>query len=349
MTRKWNFVICFLFPLLTWASGTVVRDGGDPLFYFLESTRDSLVDTLKLIKLDNNESAHFCTIGKLNAAQKKFCRQFFFAIVDQMLQLNQGEQKTLFVLRDKPLYVTGPDGKPMPVAAMTQLGPQGEVEFHRDSIKVMPPAQILFLMAHEFQHKSNYKNHYTTDNEVIGPFRNGRELIDTVAASVVEVAKRKGIIGTDYGLRDLFDCQIQVGGYTFKDLVNTTRMFKSTDMMSYETGIGLNPNDGCPKISENTNSTLYFKVNIEELGNCNDEPKYASTRSTRVQIIRSFAKDNSGNQPPDQIVNEDAIASFNPLCIVDGGTMTLSYQNVQFSCHYYGTQGSANISRAPAP
>src|SRR5437868_1359891 len=148
MSLKLALLILLFMPWLSYGSGTVVRNGGDPIFYFLEATRYSLVETLRVIQGDETEAKKFCNISTLDQSQIDFCRQYFFEIVTQMMTLNQGISKTLFVLREGPILVTGPDGKPMPVAAQTQLGPQGEVEFHRDSIKLMPPAQVLFLIAH---------------------------------------------------------------------------------------------------------------------------------------------------------------------------------------------------------
>lgn len=342
MKLRFIFISIFLAPLLAWPSGTVVRDGGDPLFYFLEATRYSLVETVKLLQLDPKEAAKFCQLSTLNSSQIDFCQKYFHNIATQILLLNQGMGKTLFVLREDPLIVQGPDGKPMPVAARTTLDSQGEIEFHRDSIKLMPPTMILFLMAHEFQHKSVYDNHYVTDNEAIGPFRNGRELLDTVATAIVEVAKRKGKVGSQYVLRDSFECTEDVGGTKLGIRASSPRLFLGEDMLSYETSLSRNPSDALIYVPENQDSNLVFRVKISEPANCKDDPQFLQQRSTQLQIVRAYNKNGSDAPRPEQVLTESTMTAYNPMCIVNGGSVTLTYQNVRFSCHYYGTEGLAS-------
>jgi hypothetical protein len=331
-----------IFPMAAWSSGTVVRDGGDPIFYFLEATRYSLVETVKLLQLEPKESAKFCQLSTLTKSQIEYCQKYFSAIATQILILNQGTNKTLFVLREEPLLVLGPDGKPMPVAARTALDSTGEIEYHRDSLKLMAPANILFLMAHEFQHKSVFENHYVTDNEIIGPFRNGRELIDTVASAIVEVAKRRGKVGSQYVLRDSFDCTEDVGGVRFGVRSSSPRLFLGEDMMNYETSLSRNPSDALIYVPENAESSLVFRVKISEPYNCKDDTQYLPLRSTQLQIVRVFNANGGSTQPAEQILTESTMTAYNPMCIVNGGTISLTYQNVRFSCHYYGTEGIAS-------
>jgi len=335
-------------PILAWSSGTVVRDGGDPIFYFLEATRYTLVETVKLIYLDDKVAVEFCKSPTLTTLQVDFCQSYFKEIAAQILTLNQGAGKTLFVLRDEPLLVQGPDGKPMPVAARTGLEAQGEVEFHRDSIKLMPPATILLLMAHEFQHKSFYNGHYVSDNEIIGPFRNGRELIDTVAAAIVEVAKRKGKVGTQYVLRDTFECLEDVGGAKLGIRASSPRMFLGPEMLSYETSLSRNPSDALIYVPETAESNLVFRVKISEPANCKDDSQYLNERSTQLQIVRVYTVNSVPK--PEEILSESTMTAYNPMCVTNGGSVTLTYQNVRFSCKYYGTEGTASrVLQAPGP
>jgi hypothetical protein len=342
MKFKLAVLLLILWPLLGRTSGTIIRNGGDPIFYFLEATRFSLVETIRLVLTEEKESKEFCNISTLDQPQIDFCRRYFFEVAGQMMALNQGANKTLFVLRQEPLIVEGPDGKPMPVAARTALGPLGEVEFHRDSVKLMPPSQVLFLIAHEFQHKSAYQGRNITDNEPMGPFRNGRELLDTVAGALTEVAKRKGKVGSQYGLRDSFDCRMTVNGTPFGVRASSPRMFLTPDLMSYETSLSKNPTDALLFVPESNESDLYFRVQISEAGNCSPDAKYNQGRNTHLQIVRVFKADGKGDQKPEQIVSETEMGSYNPLCIDGGGTFSLGYQNVIFNCHHYGTEGTTS-------
>lgn len=98
-------------------SGTVVGNGGDPIFEFFEASRASLIESLKVVLYDPKERDSFCQLEALSSAQSAFCRDFFLAVIPQILQLSQGPNRTLFVLRENPLTVIGPDQKPMIVAA----------------------------------------------------------------------------------------------------------------------------------------------------------------------------------------------------------------------------------------
>ncbi len=89
------------------------------------------------------------------------------------------------------------------VAAKTTLGPEGAIEFHRDFVKTMLPTQVLFLITHEFQHKINFEEKPVTDNDPIGPFVLGRDLIDAASESIVALARRNGKVGTQFGIRDI--------------------------------------------------------------------------------------------------------------------------------------------------
>jgi hypothetical protein len=338
---KFRFWFFFLLPSFVFASGTVVRDGGDPILYFLEATRYSLVETIKLIQNDKMEADQFCKSANLNPSQVEFCREFFKQIANQVLSLNQGAQKTLFVLRSSPLEVEGPDGKMMPVAARTARDSKGEVEFHRDSIKLMAPARTLHLMAHEFQHKSKYQGRYTGDNEVVGPFRNGRELIDTVANAIAEVAKRRGKVGTQYLLRDSFECISSVGEAKLGMRASSPRFFLDQDLTKYETSLSRNPSDALIYVPESLDSDLVFRVVIAEPANCSPLAEHASLRKTQLQVVRVY-KRNGKSQRPEEILSESIMTGYNPMCIEGGGSASLSYQNVRFDCRHYGTEGLAS-------
>ena len=67
---------------------------------------------------------------------------------------------------------------------------------------------MLFLITHEFQHKANFAGKAVTDNEKIGPFATGRDLLDPVATAVVLVARKKGKVESQFGIRDIFDRRV---------------------------------------------------------------------------------------------------------------------------------------------
>ena len=141
--HKWILFLLLPSFQLVYGGGTVVGDGGDPIFEFLEATRFSMIESIKILINDPAERKVFCQQKTLNLQQKKFCSDYFLSIASEVLRLNQGLEKTLFVLREKSLEVIGPDGKPMMVAARTDLGSNGPIEFHRDSIKTIDRKSVV--------------------------------------------------------------------------------------------------------------------------------------------------------------------------------------------------------------
>ena len=318
------------------AGGTVVGNGGDPIFEFLEAARFSMIESLKVLINDPNEQAHFCEKNSLTSEQTKFCQQYFLTLVADILKMNQGKDKTLFVLREEPLKVIGPDGKPMVVAARTALGPNGPIEFHRDSIKTLLPTQVLFLVTHEFQHKSNFNGSLITDNDPMGPFVYGRDLLDAAAGSIVELARRNGKVGTQFGIRDIFDCTVNAGGSAIGARISSSRLFRSPDLMSYNTSFSKNPTDGSIYLPETNDSSLVLRFDITEPNNCGDPN---TLRNTKVQIIRS-------TRLADGLINEIVISekqlASNPMCINANPKFEISSDQVNFSCAYFGSQGTTS-------
>ena len=336
------FVLLCLCPCASFASGSVIGNGGDPLFHFLEATRYSLVETVKLILVDKVEREKFCQTPKLSVEQIQTCRTFLFTVAEQILSLNQGLNKIVFILKEDPLYVEGPGGKKMPVSARTTLGPAGDIEFHRDSIKLMAPVQILFLLAHEFNHKSEYQGRYVTDNETIAPFATGRELLDSVASAIVDVAKRKGKIGRQYGLRDSFTCLVLVNKTKFGIRTSTPRLFLTEDLMSYETSLSRNPTDPIIFVPESPTSDLVFRMVTTEPANCSDEEKYSTGRQTELSIMRQ-SKSSNGNEPPkEEVLVQQTWIGYNPLCEKKADDLTLTFGNTTFACRFFGTEGTTS-------
>jgi hypothetical protein len=270
-----------MFQVQAMAGGTVIPNGGDPIFEFVEAARFSMIETLKTISNDPNERGRFCENAALSSEQSKFCRAFFAVVVTDMLRLSQGQNKVQFVLRDQPLYVEDREHKMMSVAGRTLLGPQGPIELNRDLVKTMVPTQVLFLITHEFQHKSNFNGVYVNDNDPIGPFDTGRDLIDKVAESVVEVARRTHHVGTQFEIHDLFDCVASAGQAKIGARVVASRAFYSSDLKSYETTSGKNPTDGAFFVPEN-NGTLWLKFVIHEPNNCESESELRNVDKSHV-------------------------------------------------------------------
>lgn len=328
------FIYLLFLPNIVFASGTVVGNGGDPILHFLEASRFALVETLKDIHNDSLQGQSFCSEeNALTTSQQQFCRDYIFEIIDQMIALNTQPKIVPFVLREEPLYVTGPDGKPMPVAARTELGESGPIEFNLDSIKLMAPKLMLHLVSHEFQHKSLYRGANLTDNDPIGPFQYGRLLIDSVASAIVKVALKNGRIGNDFILRDSFDCQIKSGASQFGLRTSTQRWFFDSSLTNYRFSLSQQPNDPLIYVTETVNSKIVYQLEVSDKNNCTDMIN-TSLRKSRITLWRVFDNPNT----PAVLLTEENIAGLNPLCENTPTTFIAQYESFRFECTYYGTE-----------
>jgi len=334
------FVLIIQFRHTASAGGTVVGDAGDPIFEFMESARFAMIETLKVIANEPDEQKLFCQQSSLNSDQIQFCHDYFLSITKDMLRLSQGINKTLFVLRENPFEVIGPDGKPMVAAARTLLGPDGPIELHRDSVKTLIPTQVLFLIAHEFQHKSNFNGIYVGDNNPIGPFANGRDLIDAAAKSLVSIARRKGKIGSQFGIRDIYDCLVQIRSKKIKLRIVSSRIFKSEDLMTYESSSGKNPNDGVIALPESNNEELMLRFVINEPNNCS---AINPDRKTTIQIIRTKTEIDGSIH---EMILANTNLSDNPICPGSNHQFSISWDRLNFNCKYFGSN-SITDSKAP--
>lgn len=328
---KWILPVLF-FPVFS-PAGTVVGNGGDPLLHFLEATRVAMVETLKDIHLDPTINRSFCSEeAYLSLSQQQFCREYLLEILDQIISLNIKPKTVPFVLRLDPLLVVGPDGQPMPVAARTELGEAHPIEFHLDSIKMMPPKTLLQLVAHEFQHKTTYKGKSPADNDPIGPFQFGRLLIDSAALAIVKVAIKKGRIGTEFSLRDSFECVIRAGSSQFGMRASTQRWFFDPSLVNYKMSLSTEPSDPIIYVSETLTSKIVFQLSVSDRNHCADFAN-TSLRQTRVSLWRVF----DDPQTPSVLLLEQKTDGLNPLCEKSPPSFVAAYDVFRFECRYYGT------------
>lgn len=331
-----NILIFFCLHQVSWAGGSVIGNGGDPLFSFLETTRFAFVETLKL-RETRNEIDYCTNLKELSSDQKDFCLQVFTESFTQFLILNLDTSKVKFILKEEQLLVYGPDGKPMPVAARTMLDKESPIEFHRDSIKYYSPYQTFLLIVHELGHKIIFRGKYIDDDTPIGPFASGRELLDAMAKSLALVAKKNGKIGSNFGLRDFFSCVTKFdNGFQTKTTTSSARMFFSDNFKKYQSGLGRNSSDSNISVIESNESQLIFKFLIEENNNCSIS---LTNSKTTVEIIRVYEKHRNQTPRPDEQI-EILELSQNPICEKEPTPLILSTRGVTFSCLYIGSQGS---------
>lgn len=313
------------------ASGTSVGNGGDPLLYFLETTRYALRQTLTFLDSDPASNEKICdSLQNLTPDQRADCTLFAQQVLKPILALNVPLNPTPFVLRDEPLIVIGPDGNPMPVAARTELGPQGPIEFHRPSIALLSPSQMVLLMAHEFGHKAAFRGANVEDNPPVMSFPNGRLLLDSFGAAISSWAMTKGYITSNFTLLDLFNCEIANSGGSFRSSTWIPRKFAGNNFGTYEITIGFLPTDPI-KIegTELDGNTLHLRLRVSETKSCLEDN---AGRKSELEVIRLFA----GEQRTELVAHSD-FPGFNPICDPAKNNLTIEASGFRFTCAYSGT------------
>lgn len=347
---KCSLVICVVLQLIGSSSamaGSAVGNGGDIFSRYVESSRFALKESIRRLMQSPADLSRLCeTEQELNPAQKDECRRFISETLKQILALNQNVPIPAFLLRDDPLLVEGPDGKPREVDARTPLGATGDIELNYPRVKFYSPLQMLTLITHECGHKVLFEGRNVEDNPPTAAFATGRMLLDSVGFAVATYAQQKGIIGSYFRLLDHFSCRIAGGAETppMGSAGSTIRSFSSTqDFGRYETGIGIWPGNLDVFLIEPGFSEIHFRATIHEENSCSlTEP---SVRWTRLELVRVYPSLDGQPGKPDEILTEKSIEQWNPVCDPDDSrrAMELGYGNFQFQCVFTGSSGTSSV------
>lgn len=335
----WVQTLCLSSVPIIAGGGSSVGTGGDPLYHYVETIRVALVATTKLFYFNPKEQEGFCKQEALNQEQQAFCRKFFLAISRQVLVLNQGDKRTSFVIRDEPLYILE-NGKMIRVAARTPKGRSGDVEFDRDLVNVMGPQNLMLLVAHEFGHKSEFEGRYLDDTTPIGPFANGRSFLDALGQAVVDLAKKRGMIGDHFGLIDHFNCLVrQASGQPVGLMTASSRVFLDNTQLNYEAGFGYRPTSPGPIVYDSAESTVEMRLKVIDARHCDELEEFKSRRSTVLEMIHNFLPTVQHPEPRQEILQRKVIQAYNPMCETTKQDLQLKYKDIVFSCRYFGTEG----------
>ena len=151
---------------------------------------------------------------------------------------------------------------------------------------------------------------------------------------LVKLAVRKGEVGTQFGIRDIFDCEVLTGSGKFGATVSSNRLYLSKDLNSYESSLGKDPTDSTIYVPETNSSKIVLRVVIAEPNNCS---KPDSSRKTSLQIVR-FATQR--DQPTSSEVLSETNLNENPMCTNSNPNFEISWEHIRFSCMYFGSQGT---------
>lgn len=161
-------------------------------------------------------------------------------------------------------------------------------------------------------------------------------ITNVIKDSARTVARRKGKVGTQLGIRDGFDCIAFTSSGQFGAHISSSRLFQSDDLMSYETSLGKTPLDGSIYLPESSTSSLSLRFDITEPNNCGDP---TPLRHTSVQIVRS-SKLGDGSIHEEILTANDL--NGNPMCAGTDFKLDISWQQVRFTCQYFGSTGTTS-------
>ncbi|MBI4403812.1 MAG: LamG domain-containing protein [Deltaproteobacteria bacterium] len=174
--------------------------GGDNIA--LESARKTVLTTLHLYRdgfepddwgdCTGCEISDYYVFNKVRTAtepQKRFAKSLLDETIDHLIEITS-THSVPYELQDAPLL--DPAGILPSVAALTQLGPEGPITFHTETVRYLTPVSLLMLLTHELLHKIPHKDeahpegYYISDKESVPSFFSaiggGREALNLAGA-----------------------------------------------------------------------------------------------------------------------------------------------------------------------
>lgn len=312
-----------------------IGSGGDVLQSYVEEIGSKLHQTLLRLKTSPDRD-QICNGLNLSGEQKKFCNAFIKATMNQYMMLTLGPQKVpLKVVEDK-LFSHDADGNLYEVAAITRKGPEGDIKFNYKKISNYHPAVLLALLTHEIGHKIEFPrgNVYVDDNDPIGPFAEGRDLLDAAGHALSQNASRNLIIGPRFSVKDKFTCGIkQEGSFPSESTNEVRRIFSTTSNPFGNYRFGVGPEFGWTWTAGEDRTCISFELSIQEMANCNK----SGNRATNLKLVRYFPEGDDGMTPNPELIEEKVILDYNPACSWTRlEPLELNYHDATFYCVYRG-------------
>jgi hypothetical protein len=321
--------------------GSAVGNGGDTITAFLESTRRAMLETLKQIQREPG-AACGAVAGPPSEAARSECDDLVLAAASQIPALHSHGRQVEFAIRSQPLEVEGPDGNPRPVAARTQLGPEGPIEFHLGSVQFLNPSQLIQLVSHEFLHKILFNGRYIEDNPPTAAYPNGRALLDAASQAISAHAERWRLIGTSLRLQDHFDCRIVFSGSgpsTGMRGSSPRRFSSKNEWNRFQLGIGHLPSDMEVYVLETLRSRIELRMLAHEENGCLPLSETATaSRWTLLEIWRVPFEELPAASAHNRSskLNELKLEGFHPACSPKQ-PFSIAWGQMEFSCRYIGS------------
>jgi len=333
---------------------TGIGNGGDVMDAYLSDARYRVTEIFRRFMQEGPDArGAVCAQLELTTTQKSDCAAFLQATAAEYISLHTGPNPVPFEISATPVYVDGPDGEPLRVAARTWLGAEGPITFDYELIASRSPRLLLALLIHETGHKVTFhyeskqgsKLHVEDDLPVLS-FATGRQLLDSAGLAMAEYAVRERLIGDTYALVDQFWCKITFNDASRPIIVSTANerdflndasqanRFAAFDMIiGYPKPAGIKIGDG--------ENCLAFHLRAHEEADCQDAHDPA-TRYTEMEIYRIFKRKPGEAPRPNEAVATKRLNDFNPACAavpdVTDQPMTIATPSMTFTCQYKGAQ-----------
>lgn len=172
--------------------------GGDPLLGVLHDSQTQIgksarlilsgVDTAALCSARQcqfpNENSQCFLLDGLSSDQRSYCAAVIQASAEHLQSFSTRSLADSFSLTDEAISVADAQGGSVAVTAKTMLGSPSPIVLHRARLNLLSGNQIIALLAHEVGHQYLYLGNIVSDNNPVGPFASGRQLLDVVGAAL---------------------------------------------------------------------------------------------------------------------------------------------------------------------
>jgi hypothetical protein len=139
-----------------------------------------------------NAPEEVCAILRpLTKKQKATCEEIFATKGPEVLKIIRNKPGVKFQWSEKVLTVQDTRGERRYVEAKTEAEPK-KITIDRKRFLDMSRAQRIALLTHEYFHFATVKGHPITDEEKIGEFETGRDLLNALGAAVAAVSEDRG-------------------------------------------------------------------------------------------------------------------------------------------------------------
>lgn len=203
MSKSWLSLLLLVVASRGHAS-TFVGNGGNAGDLDLAITLGEIRSTFAQL---DDESSDLCrcpdslaenqlcgVLRDLSEPQVEYCEELLLESKAAIASLVGKDGKVEFTWTDEPMVADPVEGKPRVVDAVAQnQGQRLAVVLNRPRFLAMPRGFRIALVTHELFHFVPVDGKVVSDDQPVGPFKDGKSLLDTLGAATAIAAREEGI------------------------------------------------------------------------------------------------------------------------------------------------------------